>query len=77
MLSAQQYSDYAQSYDSTIFIRDVGVNYITERELPKYLKSKGSCILTRTIDEYIEMFGIYIAAYAPDKLRRIILWENA
>ena len=77
MLSAQQYSDYTQSFDSTIFIRDVGVNYSSERELPRYLKSKGSCILTRTVDEYVEKFGIYIAAYAPDKLRRIISWENA
>jgi hypothetical protein len=77
VLSALQYSDYTQSYDSTIFIREIGVNYVFERELPRYLKSKGSCILTRTVDEYVEKFGLFIAAYAPDKLRRIIYFENA
>ncbi len=50
---------------------------MSEKELPRYLKSKGSCILTRTVNEYIEKFGLYIAAYAPDKVRRIIYWENA
>jgi len=53
VLAAQQYSLYSNSVDNTIFIRDVAVNYVSERELTKFLKKKGSCILTRTVDEYI------------------------
>lgn len=41
-----------------------------------YLKAKSTCILTRTVEEYIHMFGFYVSNFAHKDLRPIIDMED-
>ena len=60
ILATQHYRDYTSLHDSLydgryhhIFVRDVGVTQVQDRDLPQYLKAKGSCILTRFVSQYL------------------------
>jgi hypothetical protein len=75
VFSAQPYKSYYAPYSDeerpVIFVRDVGATYVAPAVIKNYLKAKTSCILTRTVEFYLERLCPFIGAYGDAKTKRV------
>ena len=51
-------------------MKDVGTSMVPLKAIKTYLKAKGSCILTRTVEQYIDMFAPYVGTFADERTKR-------
>lgn len=49
---------------------------MNEREINTYLKAKNSCILTRTVEDYLDLFGQYLTHFADSLIGKLIQYET-
>ena len=63
------------SDSSQFFLCDIGVTFVHEKDLIPYLKTKSGCILTNTIEDFINRFGGYSPIYAEERVRKVVKWD--
>ena len=82
MLASQSYQSYDTLKQSevaqncTICVREVGTRFTNPRDIKDYLKAKSSCILTRSIELFIQKFAPYISTFADNLTKRIVKLEQ-
>ena len=57
-------------------LREVGTHYVTEKDLIRYMKAKTGCVLTETVEEYIERYAKYVRRYAEERVREAVKQED-
>lgn len=55
-----------------MFMREVCVLHVHDKDLMAYLKAKGSCILTRYLEDFLQKYSAFIPYYADELTARII-----
>lgn len=70
------YENRRKDQNNVLFFRDIGANYVESKNIKNYLKAKYSCILTRSVEDYLHKFAPYISGYADVRTKRIIKLED-
>ena len=60
----------------TTCIREIGTEYVSERDLNSYLKAKNGCVLTQTVEEYTERYAQWVPGYAEEGVRKVVDEED-
>ncbi len=59
-----------------LVVREIGVLKVGDKDLKGYLKTKSACVVTETIEDYINKFSSVASTYSDQKLREIIKAED-